>query len=152
MLVLIWIIVFKLQLGIDSMVRVRRINLIPFYPGIVVGNHFRFYEIIGNVLIFIPFGIYLCMIKKSWGIISKFLIIVGTSFIFEASQYLLSVGISDITDIITNTVGGIIGIIIYYIPAKISKNEEKTSEAFTTLAAITSVLLALILLILFFYS
>ena len=50
------------------------------------------------------------------------LLIVLISFIFEALQYILHIGVSDITDIIMNTLGGIIGISIISISSLIFNN------------------------------
>ena len=57
---LVWIILFKLQFSLNSLDKIRNINLIPFYYENNVSFHFR--EVIENVIIFIPLGIYLKMI------------------------------------------------------------------------------------------
>lgn len=57
---LIWIILFKLQFSILDLDRVREINLIPFYYEHEVTFHAA--EVLQNVLIFMPFGIYMCLL------------------------------------------------------------------------------------------
>ena len=54
----------------------------------------------------------------------KFLSIViisSTSLLFEILQYIFHIGVSDITDIIMNTIGGIIGMILMVILLLIAK-------------------------------
>lgn len=58
LVLLIWIILFKLQFSITALDRVREINLIPFYYKEEISFHAT--EVLENVLIFVPFGIYLC--------------------------------------------------------------------------------------------
>ena len=49
----------------------------------------------------------------------------AVSLLLEVSQYVLSVGASDITDVITNTLGALIGVLFYNISIKLFKTEEK---------------------------
>lgn len=117
LILLIWIIVFKFRLDFSSLKYIRSINLIPFKAnGVVNGMK----ETIINLLLFVPLGMYLQYFLKNKKV--KIIIIVLISFCFEAIQYILHIGVSDITDIIMNTVGGIIGIylmlVIYQFLAK----------------------------------
>ena len=41
------------------------------------------------------------------------MLIAGTSFLLETMQYILAVGRSDITDVLTNTAGGLLGLAVY---------------------------------------
>ncbi len=43
----------------------------------------------------------------------KCLFIFSTSFLFEIVQFIFAIGASDITDLIGNTIGGIVGILFY---------------------------------------
>ena len=78
---LIWIILFKLQFSILDLDRVREINLIPFYYEHEVTFHAT--EVLQNVLIFMPFGIYLCLLfpKSRFGV--KLLLISVVSLLLE---------------------------------------------------------------------
>lgn len=84
------------------------------------------FQLIINVLMFVPFGFMLPMIKKC-----NIFTVAFYSFLFtlsiEVLQPLLnSFRISDITDVITNTTGGVIGYILYFIAYKIhQKNNLK---------------------------
>ena len=136
---LVWIILFKLQFSLNSLEKIRNINLIPFYYENNVSFHFR--EVIENVIIFIPLGIYLKMI----GIDNKKTILFGfaVSLLLEVSQYVLRVGASDITDVITNILGALIGVLFYNISIKLFKTEEKVKKIFEILALVVTIMFLL---------
>ena len=69
-------------------------------------------NVVGNVLIFIPFGFILPNIFKT------FLITVLFVFIIECIQFALNVGSFDVDDILLNTIGSLIGHIIFLILRK----------------------------------
>lgn len=103
MALLVWIILFKLQFSITELDTIRGINLIPFHYDNEVNKTFHLKEILENVLVFVPFGCYLCMLKHEPSFKAKFIVVLSFSLILEISQYLLAVGRTDITDLITNT-------------------------------------------------
>lgn len=137
----IWIILFKLAISIDQLPQFRGINLIPFYYPNKTAYQIR--EVLDNLIIFIPFGIYL----KSLDIDSKRTVFLGFLFSFslELSQYIFCIGASDITDLITNTTGALVGVFIYYLLKKIFK--EKTNMIVITLASIVTVLFIFLIII-----
>ena len=102
---LVWIILFKLQFSISDLDKVRSINLIPFPYANEVGAAFHLTEVLENFLIFVPMGIYLQMLLPRTKLYVKFMLIAGTSFLLETMQYILAVGCSDITDVLTNAPG-----------------------------------------------
>ena len=55
---LIWILLFKLGVHFSYMGNSRSINLIPFSEPLMLNGKIDFGEIIMNVLIFVPIGIY----------------------------------------------------------------------------------------------
>ena len=120
MIILIWIILFKLSINVGDMDTIRKINLRLFYYENAAT--FQVKEVIENIIIFIPMGIML----KCMGVSTKKSVLIGfiTSFILEMMQYILAIGVSDITDIVTNTSGVIIGSYIYMIFLMIFKNRE----------------------------
>lgn len=122
---LIWIIIFKLEFSFKELSRIRNINLIPFGESVIVNGEIDFSEIIQNVLAFIPFGIFIHIILEKKSFIYKIIPIILTSFIFEIIQFIFAVGSTDITDIITNSLGGFIGILIAFFISKILKNNWK---------------------------
>ena len=122
LVVLTWIIVFKMQFAFSNLPELRSINLIPFGGSLIVNGGISFSEIIKNILAFIPFGILISVLWDKKTFIKKFLPIILTSFIFETLQFVFGIGASDITDIVSNSLGGVIGIIITVVISKIFKN------------------------------
>ncbi|MGP1419217.1 MAG: VanZ family protein [Sphaerochaetaceae bacterium] len=109
MLFLIWVILFKLQFSLMAIDRARALNLVPFHYEDSDNPGFHFKEVMDNVLIFIPLGIYLSMLWRNMKLMTKAGIIIAVSLSFEILQYILRIGVSDITDLLTNTAGGLIG-------------------------------------------
>ncbi|MCG8256907.1 glycopeptide resistance protein VanZ1, partial [Clostridioides difficile] len=142
---LTWIILFKLQFDISSLetMNLRSINLIPFAGSLIINNRVDISEIILNVAIFVPFGIYVCMLKEEWSFIKKVIPIFITSLVFETLQYIFALGASDITDLIGNTLGGIIGIAVFMLLSKIFKNN--TIKIINVLALIVTIIVVLFL-------
>ena len=146
---LVWIILFKLQFSISDLDKIRSVNLIPFHYDEEMGAAFHLTEVLENVLIFMPMGIYLQMLLPKAKLYVKIMMIAGTSFLLETMQYVLAIGRSDITDLITNFMGGLLGLALYGMMARLLKNRETAYKLFFILAVIVSVVvvgfLALIL-------
>ena len=70
-------------------------------------------EILYNGLVFLPFGLYLGMLqpRRSWW--KNLLVMAGVSLAYETLQYLLAIGASDITDLLMNTAGGAVGLLVF---------------------------------------
>ena len=136
---LVWIILFKLQFSISDLDKIRSINLIPFHYDKEIGAAFHLTEGLDNFLIFVPMGIYLQMLLPGTKLYVKFMLIAGTSFLLETMQYILAVGRSDITDVLTNTAGGLLGLAVYSIAARLIGNRIKANRLFSILAGIVSV-------------
>ncbi len=103
-----------------SHLELRTINLIPLYSimeylsGISANlKTFAFGNVIGNIVIFIPLGIYLTLFKKDKRVKTNLLFIFMVSLCVEIIQGLLGIGVADIDDIILNCLGGLIGILGY---------------------------------------
>lgn len=148
---IVWLILFKLSFSIEDFIGLdknRSINLIPCYYDTEVNMHFK--EVIANILIFIPFGIYLKMLDKD----NKKIFLYGFIFssILEASQFIFKLGATDITDLIANTLGTIIGILGYVVIERIFKNKEKINKVLNILALIGTILLSLLTLLLFVFN
>lgn len=142
-IILVWIILFKLSFNFSDIGRLRSVNLIPFKYDIE--TTFQLKEVIDNILIFIPMGVLLKMLK----IDNKRTILFGflTSLSFEIMQYMFQIGVSDITDIITNTTGTIIGMLFYVILCKIFKNREKIDKILKILGTIGLILFLILIII-----
>jgi glycopeptide antibiotics resistance protein len=146
-LLLIWIILFKASFSIADFIglsKMRSINLIPFYYSTEVSFHLR--EVIANLLIFVPLGIYLKMLDND----SKKVILYGFIFsvLLEVSQFIFKLGATDITDVITNVGGTILGVYAYILLEKIFRNKEKINNVLRIIALIFTVLFSMLMTLL----
>ncbi|EPY2274420.1 VanZ family protein [Clostridium sporogenes] len=128
----------------------RTLNLIPFYD--IFNGNYNGLDIWGNVILFIPLGIYMNIINKNNAIYINIFKILSISLIFEASQYIFGIGASDITDIITNTIGGIIGIGIYMVIKKIFKEDKKVKNFVTICSIVIMIPVAILLIGIYIYN
>lgn len=142
---LIWIILFKMQFSLRSLPYIRNINLIPFGESVIVNGKIYLKEIIFNAIIFIPFGIFMSVLIQHTKFIQKVFPVFVTSLLLESMQYILHIGATDITDLITNTFGGILGILIFKLFYKIFK--EKTYKIVNIISLIAAILIILLILI-----
>ena len=145
-LILAWILLFKMSFSIDELYKNRSINIIPFMGSVIVNGKIDTSEIINNIIVFIPVGIYVCMLKKDWSILKKISVGFFISLGIEVLQFVLAIGSTDITDLIGNTLGGIIGIGVFYLFSKVFKN--KTNKIINILASIATILLIALISIL----
>lgn len=142
LIALFWILLFKLGVRFSYMGN-RNVNLIPFANGqIDVG------ETILNVVIFVPFGVYAGVLFKRWAFVNKLFFFFLISLMLEGLQFILRVGAFDITDIITNILGGIIGLLLFEAIEKLFNNRVKSQKFITIIAAIGTVLMISLLLLL----
>lgn len=148
LIALIWVIIFKLEFSIKELPQIRNINLIPFNQPAIVNGKADISEIILNVLAFIPYGLFIHILMDEKSILKKLLIIFATSFIFELIQYIFAIGASDITDIISNTSGGIIGVVVSMFMEKLLReNWIKYINIVSTICAIILTAMCTILLL-----
>lgn len=98
------------------------------------------------MLIFIPLGIYLKMLDIN----SKKVILYGFIFsiLLEVSQFIFKIGAFDITDIITNTAGTILGVFGYLLLKKVFKNKEKIDDVLRMIALVVTILFSLLMVLL----
>jgi len=77
---------------------------------ILFQNKVVFKNIVGNILIFIPMGVFIKRIHMKWfyHFIVAIIIIIG----IETLQYITQIGIFDIMDIILNLIGFFIGYVV----------------------------------------
>ncbi|MFR8427052.1 MAG: VanZ family protein [Roseburia inulinivorans] len=59
-------------------------------------------------MFFIPLGIYLTMLRRDKSVIFNTLIITLFSILAEIIQFVFSVGVADIDDVILNSIGGVV--------------------------------------------
>lgn len=148
LIALFWILLFKLGVHFSNMGNSRSINLIPFRESLILNGKIDFAEMIMNVVIFVPLGIYAGIVFKRWLTGKQLFLFFLISLIIEGSQYILALGVFDITDIINNTLGGIIGLMIYKGIEKAFKNRDKAQKFINILATIGTFLMILFLFLL----
>lgn len=143
LVILIRIVLFKqvalynLFAAIGSMERT--ISIIPFKSLFdMINNNIsvtRILEnVVGNIAIFIPFGLLFPIIQKDK---SPKIMLYGliTSAIIEITQYVFALGSSDIDDLVFNTLGTIIGYVLYKIIRQKSRTD--TSSIISIIILVT---------------
>ncbi|MBS7007217.1 VanZ family protein [Anaerostipes sp.] len=112
----------------------RSLNLIPFQTFVSFfriagrGNFlWSFSNLLGNSLVFLPFGYLLCLLKGPKG--SKLKIILSSallSLFFETSQYVFYLGSADIDDLLLNVLGAGTGILCFqFLTVLCRKNQHR---------------------------
>ena len=124
--ILIWLVLFKLKFNISSVLNYhhRSLNLIPFAAPSIVNGRINFGEMIYNCLFFIPFGLLLNVNFKKVGFLPKLAFVMVFSFTAELIQFVFAIGATDITDVITNTLGGFLGLKLYNLSNKYINSEK----------------------------
>ncbi|MBF9255544.1 VanZ family protein [Pontibacter sp. 172403-2] len=147
LIVLFWILVLKLGVQFSYMGN-RSVNLIPFSEPLILNGKIDVGEIILNVVVFVPLGIYAGILFKRWTLGKKLFFFFLTSLIVEALQFILAVGAFDVTDIITNTLGGIAGFMIFKAIERVFNNSVKAQKFINITAALGTALMILFLFLL----
>lgn len=134
----------------------RRLNIIPLrsiMAGINVFDGIRYklvdIQVWGNIVIFIPAGIYLMIFQKTKPVINTLINILLLSFCIEIIQYIFNIGGADIDDIILNCLGGVVGISIYLLLEEIFKTRNKTKTAISIMSALLGIPFVIVLIITF---
>ncbi|MGM0213234.1 VanZ family protein [Enterococcus sp. AZ109] len=143
LLVLIWILLFKIALSWTDLASIfnngRSINLIPFQGSTTINGKIGLLEIGYNFLIFIPFGGLLGIVVKNRSLLSSCLLIASFSLAVEVLQFVLGVGATDITDLLMNTAGGFTGLMIYQLLRRIVP-ESKLDRFLTIIGSLIFIL------------
>ncbi|WP_162418709.1 VanZ family protein [Cyclobacterium roseum] len=141
-LALVWILLLKLGVQFSYM-GTRSTNFIPFNePVIFTGENFL------NVLIFVPLGIYVGVLFTRWIFGKKLFFLFLLSLLVEGLQYLFRIGAFDVTDLMTNTLGGLIGLLVFSGLERAFRNGIKAQKFINFLAVPATALLILLLVLL----
>lgn len=147
LIILTWIILFKFSFSLAELPQLRNINLLPFSQSVITNGQLDTTEIFYNLLVFVPVSMYLFFLKKNW----RPWQIIGFSFAlslsYEILQYLFGIGATDITDLLMNTAGGVIGLGLAWLLDRFLPNKGLT--VLNALAGLSTVLLLTLFLILF---
>jgi glycopeptide antibiotics resistance protein len=110
----------------------RSIHIIPFrdkmqylqtYSTHTRPENIEFYkDLIGNILLFVPFPFLLCYVLAIKSFRKLLLITVTTSFAVEMIQFVFNIGVADIDDLLLNTTGAAIGLLLLYISSPKNAN------------------------------
>jgi glycopeptide antibiotics resistance protein len=145
--ILCWVLILKLGVQFSYM-QERRINLIPFGDLLLADGRMDFMELTLNVLIFVPMGVYIGILFDKLIFGKKLLWVFLLSALIEGLQYCLKIGAFDASDLVTNTLGGGLGIVIVGALEKVLKNKAKAQKVVNILAALgTLVLISLLILL-----
>ena len=129
------------------------INIVPFRTIItylasddIIAQSFKISNLAGNILLFLPLGIYFIIFFKNKKIGINTLRIIGISCIIEIIQYIFQRGASDIDDVILNGLGGFIGICLYEILLFVLKSEIKVRHFVAVFAPIAGIVLLVMIM------
>ncbi len=127
---LVWLVLFKMDFFVPN--RPRTINWIPFFYQFK--QHTAYMEGMANLLAFVPLGLYL----KMAGVSAKKIILGGAavSLAFEVIQFAFAMGVSDITDLITNTLGTACGVWAYLLLRKVAKKPKRLDKGLKITASV----------------
>jgi len=92
------------------------ISLIPFIEFSYMSRRSVWYNIIGNLLLFIPLGILLpCLSPRYKNIFRAVAFGAVTSLLIECSQLFTLYRVTDIDDLIVNVIGTLVGYLLYWV-------------------------------------
>ena len=126
LILLTWGILFKFETNPGTIVfflAPRYVNWIPFSEPLIVNGKIVFAEMLFNLVSFIPLGVCLPLVKSPWSrweIAGAGLLL---SLVYECLQYILAIGATDMTDLILNTLGVCVGLLIYQIFIRVFKSQ-----------------------------
>jgi glycopeptide antibiotics resistance protein len=112
---------------------IRGINLIPFQDIHILSDYIHN---LGNIAVFIPLGVYLMIFKKNKKIFINMIYVFLISLSVEIIQFIFSLGLSDIDDILLNCLGGLIGILIYKCLLQLTKSEKKVRSTIIIISSV----------------
>ncbi|MFF2369752.1 VanZ family protein [Agromyces sp. NPDC058110] len=107
---LVWLVLWKLQPPSVGGVE-RIVKLVPFVSTATAGAS-AVWEVCGNLLVFIPFGAYLGLLAPRLPWWKALAVVAATSALLETAQFVLAIGRSDLTDVIMNSAGGLVGLVL----------------------------------------
>ncbi len=137
----------------------RSVNLIPFYTiweylsgANKVSSSLALNNVLGNIIVFIPYGLYIQILRKDKRFNISFLQVAITSFAIEIIQFTFNLGSADVDDLILNCIGGLIGIFMYKLLLKAVKEEDKAKMIVTAFSLLVGVPIISIAIIIFVYN
>ena len=80
-----------------------------------------YFLILGNIMIFVPYGFFISMAGKSMGFFKILFFSMALSLGVETIQLFTRVGSFDVDDILLNTIGGVLGYILFVVCSRIRR-------------------------------
>ena len=131
-IVLFYFLFFSEEMGRTYSERAYHYNLVPFKE---IGRFVKYWRvlgmkavllnIVGNVAAFVPFGIFLPMFsarsKKLWRTVYYSF---ELSLFVELLQLITRVGSFDVDDLLLNTLGGMVGFLVYQLALYVQKGKD----------------------------
>jgi len=150
LIMLILITVFKyvspLDLFDQDRVINRSIHLVPFETirayatgKSLVSQTVVWNNILGNICLFFPLGVYMQLFRKRKDYLISIAIISLISLGIELIQFVFGIGVTDIDDIILNCLGGTIGVLLYQLIDLAVKDKRKIKAIITICSSIVGV-------------
>jgi len=125
----------------------RNVNLVPFGELFLYGK-MNSSQIILNVVIFVPLGIYAGTLFEKWVFGKQLFFFFLISFIVEALQFILAIGAFDMTDVFTNTLGGLMGLLIFKGLKHVFHNSVKAQKFINIIGVIGTIFMILFIVLL----
>lgn len=132
---------FRVILNPDRIIA-RSFNLVPLKTIFAylsnsanVSSSLALKNLLGNIVVFIPFGLYVQALIKKSSLAKNVIVVAVSSIAVELIQLALAVGALDIDDVILNTLGGLVGILLFRLLTRIFKDDGKAKN-FVTIASL----------------
>ena len=115
------------------------VNLLPFHnirENLEYGRKPISWDMLNNMVMFVPIGIIYCYYQKNFSVFKAIVLSFSTTLFIECAQFVLKTGVVDIDDLIVNTLGGLIGILLYIVLRELSKRQKnmETNETIDIIA------------------
>ena len=121
LMLLMYFMFFSEMLGRTDTDRIVGFNLQPFREILrfwrhrkALGYRIVFWNLGGNILCFMPFGVFVMWLWKNmdrWYLVASLSLYL--SLLIELVQYFMKVGSFDVDDLLLNTIGGVLGYVCY---------------------------------------
>jgi glycopeptide antibiotics resistance protein len=141
-LVLLWLVLFKFSYDLGSVLtdyQTRSLSLVPFAES----TRANIRETIDNAIVFLPFGLLISASFKQMKFWQKLASVFVFSLFVEVVQYALAIGVTDTTDVLANTLGGLAGLGVYGLGRRYV-SEQTLEKVFSVVIAVLLVALLLV--------
>jgi glycopeptide antibiotics resistance protein len=141
LLTLLWLVLFKFSydlVGVLLHYQTRSLNLVPFAGYSPTTAR----EMLDNLIVFVPFGLLLGINFVQVSFRRKLAWIFLFSCAVEALQFACAIGRTDVTDVIMNTGGGLLGLALYAVSKRYANQKAlDVGISILLLAVLTSIVL-----------